>query len=64
MTTLTDRGNISNFMYIGIAKRLSLLGESCKNFEVTLADGRILHCQNICPKLKVKLNAQDPKIKD
>jgi hypothetical protein len=48
-------------MYIGIAKRLSLLVESCKKFEVTLAEGRILHCQNICPK--VKLNAQDKKLK-
>lgn len=48
-------------MYIGIAKQLSLLVESCKKFEVTLANGRIFHCQDICPK--VKLTTQDQKLK-
>lgn len=51
--TLIDTYSTSNFMYIGIAKWLSFLVESCKKFEVTLADGRILHCQNICPKVKL-----------
>lgn len=59
VTMLIDTGSTNNFIDEGIAQRLSVPVECCKQFEVKLADGGTLSCQSKCSNVKLIMKDQE-----
>ncbi|RWW43988.1 hypothetical protein BHE74_00050295 [Ensete ventricosum] len=60
ITVLTDTGNTNNFLNSKVAACLALQIEGCNKFDVKVANGRILNCDQWC--LRVKLLLQDQEV--
>ena len=60
ITVLIDTGSTNNFLNSKVAARMALHIEGCSKFDVKVADGRILKCDQRC--LQVKLLLQDQEI--
>ena len=60
ITVLIDTGSTNNFLNSKVAARMTLHIEGCSKFDVKVADGRILKCDQRC--LQVKLLLQDQEI--
>ncbi|RRT31717.1 hypothetical protein B296_00049044 [Ensete ventricosum] len=60
ITILIDPGTTNNFLNSKVAARLAHQIEGCKKFDIKVADGRILNCNQRC--LRVKLLLQDQEV--
>ncbi|RRT66028.1 hypothetical protein B296_00000234 [Ensete ventricosum] len=59
ITVLIDTGSTNNFLNSKIAACMVLQIEGCKQFDVKVADGRILNCKQQCPRVKLVLQDQE-----
>ena len=55
ITVLIDMGSTNNFLNSKVAARMALHIEGCSKFDVKVADGRILKCDQRCPQVKLVL---------
>ncbi|RWV77123.1 hypothetical protein GW17_00062096 [Ensete ventricosum] len=60
ITVLIDTGSTNNFLNSKVAAHLALQIDGCKKFDIKIADGRILNCDQRC--LQVKLLLQDQEV--
>ncbi|RWW53313.1 hypothetical protein BHE74_00040213 [Ensete ventricosum] len=59
ITVLIDTGSTNNFLNSKVVARLVLQIEGCNKFDVKVADGRILNCDQRCPRVKLLLQDQE-----
>ena len=59
ITVLIDTGSTNNFLNSKVAARMALHIEGCSKFDVKVADGRILKCDQRCPQVKLLLQDQE-----
>ncbi|RWW12210.1 hypothetical protein BHE74_00035776 [Ensete ventricosum] len=59
ITVLIDTSNTNNFLNSKVAARMALQIEGCKKFDVKVANGRILKCDQRCSRVKLLLHDQE-----
>ncbi|RWV81792.1 hypothetical protein GW17_00056757, partial [Ensete ventricosum] len=59
ITVLIDTGSTNNFLKSKVAAHLTFQIEGCNKFDVKVADGRILNCDQRCPRVKLLLQDQE-----
>ncbi|RWV91193.1 hypothetical protein GW17_00046540 [Ensete ventricosum] len=59
ITILIDMGSTNNFLNNKVAACLVLQIEGCNKFDVKVADGRILNCDQRFPRVKLLLQDQE-----
>ncbi|RWW51561.1 hypothetical protein BHE74_00042090 [Ensete ventricosum] len=56
---LIDMGSTNNFLNSKVTTRMALQIEGCNKFDVKVANGRILNCDQRCPQVKLLLQDQE-----
>ncbi|RZS03489.1 hypothetical protein BHM03_00033673 [Ensete ventricosum] len=59
ITVLINTGGTNNFLNSKVAACLVLQIEGCNKFDVKVTDGRILNCDQQCPRVKLLLQDQE-----
>ncbi|RWW75381.1 hypothetical protein BHE74_00016604 [Ensete ventricosum] len=59
ITVLVDIGSTNNFMDSKVAARMTLQNEGCSRFDVKVADGCVLKCDQKCPWVRLVLQGQE-----
>ncbi|RWV76946.1 hypothetical protein BHE74_00049439 [Ensete ventricosum] len=59
ITILIDMGSTNNFLNSKVAARMALQIEGCNKFDVKVADGRILNCDQRYQRVKLLLQDQE-----
>ncbi|RWV78660.1 hypothetical protein GW17_00060324 [Ensete ventricosum] len=59
ITVLIDTGITNNFLNSKVPTQLALQIEGCNKFNIKVADGRILNCDQRCPGVKLLLQDQE-----
>ncbi|RRT42889.1 hypothetical protein B296_00037066 [Ensete ventricosum] len=56
---LIDTGSTNNFLNSKVAAHMALHSEGCNKFDVKVADGRILKCDQWCSRMQLILQDQE-----
>ncbi|RWV86717.1 hypothetical protein GW17_00051354 [Ensete ventricosum] len=59
ITVLIDTDSTNNFLNSKVATRLALQIKGCNKFDIKIADGRILNCDQQSPQVKLLLQDQE-----